>query len=63
MPCQSAYTKTFFMKVKFLHFCVAIALWANITCANGQVNIQDSLALVDLYNSTNGQIGLTIQTG
>ena len=30
------------------------ALCVNINTANGQVNKQDSLALVDLYNSTNG---------
>jgi len=30
------------------------ALYVNAQTANAQVNVQDSLALVDLYNSTNG---------
>src|SRR5438105_4616827 len=44
------------MKTKSILFCLVFAVYAN-TCitANAQaVNKQDSLALVDLYNSTNG---------
>src|SRR4051812_33703867 len=42
------------MKTKSLLSCFVFALCANINTANAQVNKQDSLALVDLYNSTNG---------
>jgi Leucine-rich repeat (LRR) protein len=42
------------MKTKFTLFFFVFALYANIHAANAQVNVQDSLALVDLYNSTNG---------
>jgi len=44
------------MKTKSILFCLAFALCTN-TCINvyaQAVNKQDSLALVDLYNSTNG---------
>src|SRR6266540_5803395 len=43
------------MKTKSTLFCLAFALFANISITvNAKVNQQDSLALVDLYNSTNG---------
>src|SRR6266496_1940534 len=42
------------MKTKSILFCLVFALCANINTSNAQVNQQDSLALVDLYNSTNG---------
>ena len=42
------------MKTKSLLFCFVFALCANIHAANAQVNVQDSLALVILYNSTDG---------
>src|SRR6266487_3335267 len=42
------------MKTKFILFCLVFSLCANINTSNAQVNQQDSLALVDLYNSTNG---------
>src|SRR4051794_28283558 len=42
------------MKTKSTIFILAIALFVNIHTVNAQVNKQDSLALVDLYNSTNG---------
>src|SRR6266536_886830 len=43
------------MKTKSTLFCLAFALFANISITvNAEVNQQDSLALVDLYNSTNG---------
>jgi len=42
------------MKTKSLLFCFVFAVYTNIHTANAQVNGQDSLALVDLYNSTNG---------
>src|SRR4051794_34959235 len=42
------------MKMKFLLSCFVFAICTNIHTANAQVNVQDSLALVDLYNSTNG---------
>jgi hypothetical protein len=41
------------MRTKSTLYCLAIAICLNIT-ANAQADIQDSLALVDLYNSTNG---------
>src|SRR4051794_10914956 len=43
------------MKMKSTLFCLVFALCVN-TCitVNAQVNEQDSLALVDLYNSTDG---------
>src|SRR4051794_25883173 len=44
-----------FMKTKSTLFCLAFALFANICITvNAQVNQQDSLALVDFYNSTDG---------
>src|SRR4051812_6023454 len=43
------------MKPKSTFLFLAIALFANINIGNAQVNVQDSLALVDLYNNTNGQ--------
>src|SRR6266487_1294766 len=46
--------KLLFMKTKFLLFCFLFTFCANRNNANAQVNVQDSLALVDLYNSTNG---------
>src|SRR6476619_1194566 len=44
------------MKTKFTFFCLVFAFCANtwITVYAQAVNKQDSLALVDLYNSTNG---------
>src|SRR4051794_16911290 len=42
------------MKTKSTLLFLAIALCANVTAVNAQVNVQDSLALVDLYNSTDG---------
>src|SRR6266536_2508277 len=42
------------MKTKSTLFCLVFALCANINTSHAQVNVQDSLALVDLYNSTNG---------
>src|SRR6476660_1587746 len=42
------------MKTKFTIFCFAFTVCANIHTVNAQVNVQDSLALVDLYNNTNG---------
>lgn len=44
------------MKTKYLFRCVilAISLHTGFTANTQAVNIQDSLALVDLYNSTNG---------
>jgi Leucine-rich repeat (LRR) protein len=42
------------MKTKSTLFFFAFALWVNINTVNAQVNVQDSLALVDLYNSTDG---------
>ncbi len=43
------------MKMKSTLFCLAFALFTNICITvNAQVNQHDSLALVDLYNSTNG---------
>src|SRR6266487_1965412 len=45
-----------FMKPKSTLFCLLFALCTNIniTAKAQAVNVQDSLALVDLYNSTNG---------
>src|SRR3954471_7631491 len=43
------------MKTKFMLFCLMFALCATTSITvYSQVNKQDSLALVDLYNSTNG---------
>src|SRR6266536_929727 len=42
------------MKTKSILFCLVFALCANINTSKAQVNVQDSLALVDLYNSTDG---------
>jgi len=42
------------MKTKFTLLCFLFILYANINKVIGQVNVQDSMALVDLYNSTNG---------
>jgi len=53
--------KRFFMKTK-LTLCFVFVVCANIHTANAQVNVQDSLALVDLYNSTNGQNWSCIHT-
>ena len=55
--------KFIIMKMKSLLSCFVFAVCANIHTANAQVNIQDSLALVDLYNSTDGPNWVTIQTG
>src|SRR6266487_5136740 len=46
--------KISFMKTKSTLFCLVFALCVNIHTSNAQVNVQDSLALVDLYNNTNG---------
>src|SRR3954469_25287392 len=48
--------KANFMKIKSLPFCLLFALCTNtyITLSAQAVNTQDSLALVDLYKSTNG---------
>ena len=48
------HVKFIIMKMKSLLFCCVFALCANMYTAKAQVNVQDSLALVDLYNSTNG---------
>src|SRR4051794_41202086 len=42
------------MKMKSTLFCLAFALCANINTSHAKVNVQDSLALVNLYNSTDG---------
>ena len=42
------------MKPKSLLFYFAFALGTNVYTTNGQVNEQDSLAVVNLYNSTKG---------
>ena len=44
------------MKTKFTFTCIVVALCANtyITAYTQAVNKKDSMALVDLYNSTNG---------
>src|SRR4051794_34147368 len=42
------------MKTKSILSCVAFALYANISALYAQVNVQDSLALVQLYDSTDG---------
>src|SRR6266540_3751948 len=42
------------MKTKSTLFCLVFAFCVNINTANAQVNVQDSLALVDFYNSTDG---------
>src|SRR3954453_2654070 len=42
------------MKTKSTLFFFAFVLWVNINTVNAQVNVQDSLVLVDLYKSTNG---------
>src|SRR4051794_39036605 len=43
------------MKPYALLFCLLFAFTANLfTTAKAQVDVNDSLALVDLYNSTNG---------
>jgi Leucine-rich repeat (LRR) protein len=42
------------MKRKFTFFCLVFAFCANVNTTHAQVNVQDSLALVDLYNSANG---------
>jgi len=42
------------MKTKSILFCLALAVYANTNIIHAQVNVQDSLALVDLYNSTDG---------
>jgi hypothetical protein len=42
------------MKTKYILFGFVFALCANILTTNAQVNVQDSLTLVDLYNSTDG---------
>ena len=46
--------KLIVMKTKSLLSCLMFAICANIHTTNAQVNVQDSLALVDLYNSTDG---------
>lgn len=44
------------MKIKFTTLLFVFGMYVNTTTtANAQVNVQDSLALVDLYNSTDGQ--------
>src|SRR6266536_525337 len=42
------------MKTKSILFCLLFAVCVNIHTAKAQVNVQDSLALVDLYNNTDG---------
>src|SRR3954468_9046083 len=42
------------MKTKSTLFSLLFAACVNINTAHAQVNVQDSLALVDLYNSTDG---------
>src|SRR6266542_1474965 len=42
------------MKTKSTLFCHMFAFCVNINTSNAQINVQDSLALVDFYNSTNG---------
>jgi len=42
------------MKTNSILFCFVFAFGVNVNTANAQVNKQDSLALVDLYNSTDG---------
>src|SRR6266542_5721799 len=44
------------MKTKSTLFCLVFAVCVNIHTAKAQVNVQDSLALVDQYNSTHGVI-------
>ena len=50
------------MKTKSTLFCLVFALCLNINTSNAQVNVQDSLALVDLYNSTDGPNWACIHT-
>src|SRR6266496_34291 len=54
--------KISFMKTKSTLFCLVFALCLNINTSNAQVNVQDSLALVDLYNSTDGPNWACIHT-
>jgi hypothetical protein len=42
------------MKTKSTLFFLAFGICVNIHTTHAQVNVQDSLALVDLYNNTNG---------
>jgi Leucine-rich repeat (LRR) protein len=42
------------MKTTFTLFCIVLTLCLNMKTVNAQVNLQDSLALVDFYNSTDG---------
>src|SRR3954469_9100841 len=42
------------MKMKSIFYFVVLGLCVNVIPAKAQVNVQDSLALVDLYNSTDG---------
>src|SRR6266496_2418620 len=42
------------MKTKSIFFCLVFALCLNINTSNAQIDVQDSLALVDLYKSTDG---------
>jgi Leucine-rich repeat (LRR) protein len=42
------------MKTKFIAFQLALILCVTINTTHAQVSVQDSSALVDLYNSTNG---------
>ena len=42
------------MKMKSIFFFLVLALCVNVIPAKALVNVQDSLALVDLYNSTDG---------
>ena len=53
------------MKTKSILFCLVFAFCTNtsITVYAQAVNKQDSFALVDLYNSTNGAHGLITATG
>src|SRR6478735_12831338 len=44
------------MKTTFVLYCMLLLIAASLfaTPAKAQVNVNDSLALIDLYNSTNG---------
>src|ERR1044072_5382653 len=43
------------MKFRLYPFCLVVATSLSIFMGNAQVNKNDSLALVDLYKTTNGQ--------
>src|SRR5438270_10833322 len=46
--------KSTVMKTRHTILLLALALCVNTNSVKAQVNVQDSLALVDLYKSTNG---------